>query len=156
MLFVLHHHTGWKGRLDHYDLMLQMEEAPVAGGDARVLMTFATAGDEVPIPSSPDGRPEAAGSKVLLRRIEDHRAVYLGFEGEVSGGRGRVRIVDRGALSWRSAPFVNRVGDAGAAWRAPGGGQISFRLDGRLLRGEFRLVPIGGGLYEFERCHEDG
>jgi hypothetical protein len=39
------------------------------------------------------------GSGVLEgERSFDHRALYLDFEGDISGGRGRVAIVERGSL----------------------------------------------------------
>ncbi len=151
-MFVLLHHTGWKGRRDHYDLMLQFEDVPAGDEDSRVLAAFATDRDGIPIPP-PSETPETARKKVVLMRIENHRAVYLRFEGEIPGGRGQVRIVDRGGISWLSHPIAGDSMCAAGVERRSG---ASFRLDGILLRGKFSLVPIGNGLYEFERSLEKG
>lgn len=32
-----------------------------------------------------------------VTRLADHRKLYLTYEGDISGGRGRVQIVDRGS-----------------------------------------------------------
>jgi len=40
-----------------------------------------------------------AAAPVEGTRSFDHRRVYLEYEGEISGGRGQVRIVERGELS---------------------------------------------------------
>lgn len=45
--------------------------------------------------------PVAAAGTLEGERSFDHRAVYLDFEGEISGGRGRVSIVERGELEDR-------------------------------------------------------
>src|SRR5206468_188087 len=42
--------------------------------------------------------PERAGEVVPAERSFDHRAVYLEYEGEISGGRGSVARVARGSL----------------------------------------------------------
>lgn len=42
------------------------------------------------------GNPLTATGPVLAQPIADHRRLYLDFEGELSGGRGRVRRLDRG------------------------------------------------------------
>ncbi len=67
---VLAHHTT----PFHYDLMLEH-------GDVLATWSF----DE------PPGRDGQA-----CRLIKDHRKVYLDYEGEVSGGRGRVERWDAG------------------------------------------------------------
>jgi hypothetical protein len=64
----------------HFDLFLEP-----ARGDA--LTTFTTA-------AAP--HQAAVGEALPARRIADHRRAYLDFEGEVSGGRGTVRIVEAG------------------------------------------------------------
>lgn len=40
--------------------------------------------------------PIGQAGAVTAERIGDHRRVYLTYEGEISGGRGRVRRIDRG------------------------------------------------------------
>jgi hypothetical protein len=86
MRFVVLHHTGWPGRADHYDLMLQFAEG--GSDDDRVFKTFATVEDQFPT-----GSPASN-----LQRIEDHRREYLTFEGTLSGNRGRVSRVDSGEI----------------------------------------------------------
>jgi hypothetical protein len=71
--FTVSHHTGSKEG-DHYDLMLEVGEA---------LRTWRL-------------RTPAFAAPQTARAIPDHRKTYLDYEGEVSGGRGRVRIWDTG------------------------------------------------------------
>lgn len=40
--------------------------------------------------------PGAWGPELAAERIADHRKVYLTYEGEISGNRGRVKRVDEG------------------------------------------------------------
>jgi len=74
--FVVQEHTVAPGDV-HYDLMIE-------AGDA--LVTFQL-----------DAAPEGPGARG--RRSFDHRRRYLDYEGEVSGGRGRVAIWDRGTVT---------------------------------------------------------
>lgn len=100
--FVISHHTGHPEKPDHYDLMLEW-------GD--VLKTWSV----------------SALDATTAQRIQDHRLLYLEYEGEISGGRGEVRIVDRGTydvLNW-------------------GAGEISVLLRGRRYYGELRLQDQG-------------
>lgn len=46
------------------------------------------------------GLPPAHGADQPAERIADHRLLYLDYEGEVSGGRGRVRREDGGEYHW--------------------------------------------------------
>ncbi len=68
----------------HYDLMLETEpDGP--------LRTWAI--DE----------PIVADKDLSVRALPDHRAIYLDYEGEISGGRGTVRRLDWGVyerLEW--------------------------------------------------------
>ena len=57
------------------------------------------------------------------RRINDHRKAYLDYEGPVSGNRGMVQSIDRGAAT------IIELSDS----------VCRFRLDGSLLSGEFSL-----------------
>ena len=89
--FVLLEHN-WNGV--HWDFMLE-------SGD--VLRTWAI------------DAPIVSGRDLPARALGDHRQIYLDYEGEISGDRGRVRRVDAGtfrALVW-SAEHV-RVELAGA------------------------------------------
>ena len=82
--FVVLEHV-WNGV--HWDFMLESGE---------VLRTWAI------------DAPIVAGRECNARALADHRLIYLDFEGELTGGRGRVRRVDEGtyrALEWSS----NRV-----------------------------------------------
>ena len=116
MRFVLLHHTGWPGRADHYDLMLECQ----AGSEEndRTLLTFATQDD-----AAPCGDPPA-----LLTLIETHRRAYLQFEGVLSGGRGRVDRADCGALQWIQPPSS--------------GTHLHVALSGSMLNGLFVLEQI--------------
>lgn len=76
--FVVQHHTGHRG--DHFDLMIE---------HAGTLLTWQIEQD---LP--------AAAASFPARRLPDHRLSYLTYEGEVSGGRGRCHIVQRGMARW--------------------------------------------------------
>lgn len=97
---VLAHHTT----PFHYDLMIER-------GDALATWSF----DE------PPGRHGQA-----CRRIKDHRKAYLDYEGEVSGGRGRVERWDAGTCE---------------ATLCDDDAEVFF--DGRILSGRWRLVRTG-------------
>jgi hypothetical protein len=70
--FVVLEHV-WNGV--HWDFMLEAGE---------VLRTWAI------------DAPIVAGQDLPARALGDHRRIYLEYEGEVSGNRGRVRRVDTG------------------------------------------------------------
>ena len=89
----------------HFDLMLERD-----GGSLR---TFRV--EKWPV----TGRQE-------LTPLADHRRVYLGYEGPVSGGRGSVRRVEagvyfeaRGVLTLGGARFVISNGAGGVTWIEP-------------------------------------
>lgn len=89
--FSISHHAG-HGREDHYDFMLEREEA---------LQTWR-------IQHTSFMTPQAAV------QIKDHRKVYLGFEGEVPGKRGRLSLWDTGTFSFdEDRPGRLRVALAG-------------------------------------------
>jgi len=51
-------------------------------------------------------------------RIGDHRAVYLEYEGELSGGRGAVARVAAGEIrAFSDAAALNAVANFGSGWR---------------------------------------
>jgi hypothetical protein len=93
----------------HWDLMLE------AGG---ALRTWAL---QAPI-AGPSGR-------VPARALPDHRLAYLDYEGEISGGRGTVRRVDRGTY---------RVRD----WSPE---RVRVRLEGDQVKGEVVLERDDSG-----------
>ncbi len=104
--FTISHHTGAKEG-DHFDLLLERDDA---------LRTFRlkapdfqSAQEAVPAP--------------------DHRTLYLDYEGPVSGGRGRVRIVESGhyeADEWAED-------------------RIQVAVFGRRIRTRLRLTRGAGG-----------
>jgi hypothetical protein len=63
----------------------------------------------------------------------DHRAMYLEYEGPVSGGRGRVTRWDAGSYNWEN----QRADDPEAC------GRVVFA--GAVLRGAGVLEPAGSG-----------
>lgn len=83
--FTLLEHAA-PGQPAHWDLLID-------DGNERV-PTWRLAADPI----------AAAGQPVPAERIADHRRLYLAYEGEVSGGRGRVRRVDQGAAVVTSWP----------------------------------------------------
>ena len=123
MQFVVLHHTGWPGRADHYDLMLQF--AAGKSDDDRVLSTFATIED-----TFPSGQPPTK-----LQRIEDHRRAYLTLEGKLSGNRGVISRIDSGALFY--------IGQASNE-------VTEFELRGTKLTGRFRITRLKA-IYSFEK-----
>ncbi|MDJ0581883.1 DNA polymerase ligase N-terminal domain-containing protein [Crocosphaera sp.] len=74
--FVFHHHTGY-GQ-PHYDLMLEYSE------------TLATW--QLTIPLSEIQQEQ----KIIVKKIQDHRLIYLSYEGTISKGRGKIKKVDFG------------------------------------------------------------
>ncbi|GEM_PF-466274 len=74
--FTISRHTG-STEGDHFDLMLE-------SGEALRTWRLHHVGFESPQPARP---------------LKDHRKKYLDYEGEVSGGRGRVQIHDTGVYS---------------------------------------------------------
>ncbi len=85
--FVLLEHK-WNGV--HWDFMLEAGE---------VLRTWAI------------DAPLVAGRDLPARALDDHRKVYLEYQGEISGNRGSVRRVDAGVFRRSSGRR------AGSAWK---------------------------------------
>lgn len=90
--YVVLHHTGVAE--PHFDIMLERE----AGSD---LQTWRSA--IWPI----------AGGQTLVP-LPDHRRAYLDCEGEVSGGRGRVRRVSRGVYEVDASSKFYLTDESGA------------------------------------------
>ena len=105
--FVLLEHR-WNGV--HWDFMLEI--AP--GG---MLRTWAIDAEIV------------AGRSLPARALGDHRSEYLDYEGEVSGGRGAVRRIDRGEYTVE-------------IWTPE---RVRARLAGGQLAGLVELRAIGTG-----------
>lgn len=117
--YVILEHTLGSGEV-HYDLCLEEAPAPAAPAaaapddpDARCLVTFQL-----------EGPPSREGA-VAGTRSFDHRRLYLAYEGELSGGRGAVRIWDRGHAH-------DLAGE-------PRGPRYAFRCEGERLSGAFEL-----------------
>lgn len=109
--FVVQRHAVRPGNV-HFDFMI--ERSP--GGP---LATFRLEG---PLPP--------AGGEVAGERSFDHRALYLEYEGQVSGGRGVVKIVARGELD-------DLEGDvAGSTWagQVVGGSRLSISAEGERVK----------------------
>jgi hypothetical protein len=108
--FVVLEHA-WHGV--HWDLMLEQGE---------VLRTWAI------------DAPIVAGRDLPARALADHRRIYLDYEGEITGNRGRVRRVDAGTF---------RV----LLWSAD---RVRVELAGFQLVGEVELRGVGSESGETE------
>ncbi len=115
-MFVLLEHQTDSGV--HWDLMI---ETP--GRDR--LATWRLAGNPIALPDE----------AIAAEPIGHHRRIYLDYEGELSGGRGRVARVD-GGESQVVEQSANR---------------LVIKLDGRELRGRFEVGDCGAGQSTFRR-----
>jgi bifunctional non-homologous end joining protein LigD len=79
MRFVVHHHVGHPSEPEHYDLMIEQEEA---------LATWRLSSEYM---AALLRREDAHATK-----ISDHRKRYLSYQGPISCDRGMVKIVDSG------------------------------------------------------------
>ncbi|MCC6463906.1 MAG: hypothetical protein IT463_01045 [Planctomycetes bacterium] len=93
--YVILHHTGFGE--PHFDLML---EVPGQAG----LRTIALA-----------CWPLSPGQSCPVRELPAHRAAYLDYEGEVSGGRGRVARVETGTWHAQGELLVLTAATGGIA-----------------------------------------
>lgn len=109
-MFALLEHTTGNDR--HWDLLMEVP-------GAERLPTWRLAANPL----------ETAGA-VPAERIQDHRRVYLEFEGELTGRRGIVRRLDRGGA------IVETIHEDEAA----------FVLAGERLRGGFEITRSASGL----------
>jgi len=105
--FVILIHSGLGA--EHYDLMLEQAE---------LLATWQLSGSPGEL---------ARGQGIAARRIGDHRAAYLEYEGPVSRNRGTVKQLDKGTYELLAADE--------SRWE--------FELAGRKLRGRFELRHSG-------------
>ncbi|MFM9996414.1 MAG: hypothetical protein ACKVU4_11520 [Phycisphaerales bacterium] len=105
----------------HYDWMIQRP-----GGPGATLVAFRVT-----------ERIDAGVAAFVAERIGDHRAAYLDYEGEVSGGRGRVTRVAEGE--------VEIVADEPARFAAAGSiGAARGAFEGR-------ITPDGSWAFVFTR-----
>lgn len=116
--FVIQQHETVRGV--HFDLML---EQPAA------LTTFQ-------LPCPPGRLPPGGDCEAV--RLADHRKLYLSYEGPISGGRGTVRIVDRGRYAAETADPDR--------W--------TLRLAGEQAVGRFELRRLNGDRWELRRQEE--
>lgn len=109
-------HQHFATRL-HFDLRLEMHH-----GDTPVLVSWAV----------PKNLPRSKGVRALAIHVEDHPFEYRTFSGTIPEGQygaGEVRIFDGGRYAMLE--------------RSPG--KLTFRLDGRRLRGTYHLVRTKEG-----------
>ncbi|MBE3070035.1 MAG: hypothetical protein IMZ66_07345 [Planctomycetes bacterium] len=99
----------------HFDFLLECGEA---------LLTFSCG-------APPD---DTRNLPFLVRQIADHRAEYLAYQGEISGGRGWCEIHDRGTFEWVEPPEAPARADCDLRDR------LAVRLAGRRARGIYRLT----------------
>lgn len=128
----------------HYDWLLEPASAAAApvGPDARVLLAFRVA-----------NRLDAGPPREFpAERLPDHRRLYLDYEGEIAGGRGRVTRVAAGTC--RTGGVV--IGDTPRALPAEAGwASATIDIHAQFLPGiewHFRGTKLGGGpdnLYQF-------
>jgi hypothetical protein len=119
---VLLHHTDDPRQPDHFDWFIQRPGEEDALPDDRRLVSFRTL-----------ARPDDPLARVFaIQPMTDHRAAYLDFEGEIAGGRGRVKRVATGWVSrLESAPdhlFIagewEGAGAASGLWRVARTGPV--------------------------------
>lgn len=75
------------------------------------------------------GASPAEQRAVRAERISDHRRAYLDLEGDIGGGRGSVRRLDRGAA--RVLAFTDK--------------RVELELSGAVLNGRYELCQQGDG-----------
>ncbi|MEP0845574.1 MAG: hypothetical protein HRF50_02000 [Phycisphaerae bacterium] len=108
MQFALLEHSTDQGT--HWDLLIEQP-----GGET--LATWRLSTD-----------PTAATTPIPAQRIQDHRRIYLTFEGPLAGGRGEVRRLDAGKAEW-----LERTAE-----------RTAMRLHGAKLNGEFEIAAREG------------
>jgi len=106
--FVIQAHSGHGA--PHCDLMLERGSA---------LATW-----QLPLCPEELEQIESVG----VRKLPDHRSVYLSYEGPVSGGRGRVEIADEGTYELTAEDEDHWL----------------IHLNGRIVRGRFELRKRAG------------
>lgn len=111
--FALLYHTT---TLSHYDLLIEVKKgAP--------LVTFSFL---------PDGLEEIKNNNaVTMNRLDDHRNIYLDYEGPLSDGRGSVTAYDRG--------IVEEYSDNGTV--------CTCILRGAVIDGKCRIQHLKGNKY---------
>jgi len=85
---ILEHHHPDDPSEDHFDWLIEASRGD--DPDERALLAFRVR-----------DRPDGDGRAIVAQRIRDHRRLYLGYEGPLSGGRGEVRRVWSGGARAR-------------------------------------------------------
>ena len=102
----------------HFDLMIETHEG------CGLLTTYS-------LPVEPQ-RLVGDGS-AECKRIFDHDAKFLTYQGAVNKGTGSVERVDEGTAS-----------------RLESGASIRYTFDGLVLKGEFELIQVDGDRYKIQ------
>jgi len=117
----------------HFDFMLEAADA---------LVTFSCG-------AAPDNTRQLP---CLVRQIQDHRAEYLSYQGEISGGRGWCEIHDRGTFEWVEPETVADAANVSLL------DCLVVRLDGQKARGTYRLMretASGADYWRMSIAHSD-
>ncbi len=72
-------------------------------------------------------------------RIPDHPPKFLSYQGSVNKGLGSVQIVDSGTYQ-----LLSETGEL-----------LQLEMEGKVLRGRFRLAHIEGDRWKFGRCQDN-
>jgi hypothetical protein len=84
--------------------------------------------------------PLQAAGEIPAQPIGDHRRLYLDYEGEITGGRGSVRRLERGPAT------IQRLE----------GDELVVVLEGRHLRGRFEITRGQAGQIVFRPAGHGG
>jgi hypothetical protein len=114
---LLRHECPAEYRPSHWDLMFETEGELTAWELAALPNRWCEALDI----------PPSAGNDVVVTPLAPHRLAYLEYEGEISGGRGRVRRIEKGEYT-----LVSSRNDA-----------LHFTLAGKHLQGTASIALQG-------------
>jgi hypothetical protein len=121
MRFVIQHHLE---KNEHYDLMVELEKSDK-------LLTIKISPQDLDL--------LLKSNKITAERLPGHRKEYLNYEGQVSGGRGTVKIFDSGKCK-----TVLYSED-----------RFEFELSGKKIAGKIVISSIDGKMYNcLKSCSE--
>ena len=125
--FALLHHTGWKEKGNHYDLVLET----IYGEDQEEQSLLELT-----------SRSRIEGEKFNVELMGPIRRRYLFYEGSMTRRRGEVKRIDKGAyIKLWTNDIINPSG-------------IIFR--GKTLKGAYKYTRTKNGFYIFEQCGVEG